>query len=193
MAFTLKQWINRASDLALSGEDLNVSAVLDPEQIAESWAHHVMREVAEEFAADPMLAPYVTETVTIALTNGAGTLPSRVLEGFISDDRVVLSTSDATVAEKMRFLPWDDFIRAPADTNRGYFSVKGTSFYYVAPGSAYTPGSGVTGNVDLTTFAAVDMPASESATITCPLRLELALVERLATKIRVPRRERVAA
>lgn len=180
--FTLKAWVNRSITLALAGQDLLTSPMLDPEEIAEAHAHHVMREVAEEFAADPLLAPYVTETVTVALTNGTGTLPTRVLEQFLTT-AVVSDSADATVAEKMRFLAWDDFVRAPIDTNRGYFSVKGTSFYLVRPGAAYTPGSGMTGNIDITTQAAIDWPANESATIAATLKFELALVERLALRL----------
>jgi hypothetical protein len=145
-----------------------------------------MREVAEEFAADESLRPYVTETVTIALTNGVGTIPTRVLENFLPQ-ATVSDPALATVVSKMVFLPWEDFTRAAADSDRGYFSVKGTSFYLVRPGSAYAAGSGMTGNMDVAVAAAVDMPASESATITCPLKFELALVQRLAEKIVVKR------
>lgn len=186
MAFHLKQWVNRSIALALSGEDMTSTPILDPEDIAETWAHHCMYEVTETFASDETTRRLVTETITIALTNGVGALPSRVLTQFLPE-AVVSDPADATVVRRMTWLPWEDFIRAPIDANRGYFSTKGSSFYLVRPGAAYTPGVGMTGNVDVTVAAGFDMPANETAAITVPLRVEVALVQALAEKLR-PRR-----
>lgn len=187
MAFTLRQWVTRSATLALSGEDMLSTPILDPEDIAETYAHQVMFEVSEEIASDPNMRSLITEAITIALTNGVGTLPSRVLTKFLSE-AVLSDPADATVVEKMVFLPWEDFIRAPIDTNRGYFSVRGTSIYLVRPGSAYTPGAGMTGNISLSVPAAFDMPTLETDTIVVPLRVELALVDRLAERLRPPRK-----
>jgi len=191
MAFSLKQWTTRSIALALAGEDMNTTPVLDPEDIAEAYAHHCMFEVAELFAADPATRHLVTETITIALTNGAGTIPSRVLPAYVPF-ATVTDPADPAMGRKMRWVPWEDFIRTVADANRGYFSSKGTTLYLTRPSAAYVEGAGMTGNISLTTAAAVDMPATESATIAVPLRIELALVEALAAKLRVPRRREAA-
>lgn len=193
MAFNLRQWVTRSIALALAGEDMLTTSVLDPEDIAETYAHHVMYEVCEEFAADPNLSSLVTESLTVALTNGIGTLPEKALVRFLSK-AVVSDPADATLARKMRYLPWEAFIRQnTSNANRGYFSVNALNqFALIRPSAAYTPGTGMTGNITLTIPTAPDMPANETATITVTRQVEEALVRRLAEKIRVPRRREAA-
>lgn len=183
MPFTLKQWTTRALAIALVGED--ESAYQSAEDSAEALAHHVMYEVAEELASDPATAPLVEETVTVALTNGVGALPAKVLTRHLRR-ATVFDSADATLSRKVRYLPWRKFVR-PLTSRYGSFSVKaGTAFYLVRPGSTYTPGSGMTGNVEITTACAPDMPATESATISVPLKVEEMLVERLAARLKIP-------
>lgn len=187
MAFSLRQWIERSATLALAGEDMLTVPTLDPEETAETWAHHVMFEVSEGLASDSATHPLVETTVTVALTNGVGTLPSKVLINYLPK-ATVTRAGDATMARKLRYLPWHEFVR-PLSTRFGSFSVRdGSEFNLVLPGATYTPGSGYTGNVSLITACAYDMPATESATISVPLKVEELLVRALAEKLVAKRR-----
>ncbi len=183
MAFTLRQWLTRAIAVASAGEDDTANPLLNVEDSAEALAHHVAFEVAEQFASDPRTLPLVEETVTISLTNGVGTLPSKVLVNALPRATVTRS-ADATMAKKMRYLPWRDFVRS-LSSRFGSFSVRnGTQFNLVLPGATYTPGTGLTGDVSLTAACAPEMPATDSATIAVHLKVEEALVRRLAERLK---------
>lgn len=185
MAFTLSQWINRAIAIAQAGEDQNTSITLNVDDTAEALCSNVMFEVAEAFASDPLLALYVTESVTLALVNGTIALPSRVLTKFMPDASVA-DPADAAMAEKMRWASWAEFIR-PLDNTLGYFAVVGQNFFMTRPTVSYSPGTGMTGNVSLTIPCTYDMPASETATITVPLKVEEQLVLKLAERLKPQR------
>lgn len=182
MAFTLKQWMVRSTVIALQGEPEN-SVLADIDDTAEALAHEVMVEVCEEAGRDPNLAPLVTETVTIALTTGTGTIPTKMLVEFLPI-ATVNDPADATLSRKMRFLPWKDFIR-PSISTLGYFSARNiTSFSMTRPGTAYNPASGMTGNIEVIIPCAPDMPAAESTTITVARKIEELLVKRLAERLK---------
>lgn len=183
MAFTLSQWVARSITIALQGGETEESVYQEAIDIAEAMAHAVMVEVCEDAARGEALL--VTETVTIALANGTGVLPTKVLSEFLPT-ATVEDPSDATMANKMRYLPWRDFAR-PSISTYGYFTMRNqTEFDMTRPGTGYVPGAGYTGNISLTIPCVTDMPGSQTATITVNRKIEQLLVARLAERMKGP-------
>lgn len=154
----------------------------NPPATLELTANSLLRQlvfgIAHGLAAQAATAPLVEETVTVSLTNGAGTLPAKVLVASLPKASVSLA-SDAGLARKVRYLPWRRFVR-PLSSRYGAFSVKGGAFYLVRPNSADTPSSGLTGSVSLTAACAPDLPADAITETGWRREIEELAVERLA-------------
>lgn len=182
MSLTLQSLVDRAVNIALAGRDITALS-LNVEDIAEDLAPTVFYGIARRAASDPRRKGLVENTLTVALTNGVGTLTAVPLIEFM-DDSTVSDPADATMSKKMRYIrQWRDFIR-PLDSTLGYFIVKnGTEFNMTRPGSAYTPGSGMTGNVSLTAPCVPQIPTLATDTIVIAPGLEEEAVLALAEAI----------
>lgn len=176
MSFTLQSLVDSAVFLA-GDQGVNKDVV------ADILVPRVIYYVYEKAAEDEHKRQLILANSTLALTSGSVALPATVLVRCMKY-AAVADPADATVAQKMRWVRWDGFIRA-LDIAFGYFTVLGTTFYMTRPGTAYTPGSGMTGNVTLTTPQVPDMSAwAAGTTISVPGEIEDELLPTLARGIR---------
>lgn len=129
---------------------------------AELLVPRVLVWVAQRAAAHPQRRVLVMTTFPISLIDGEAELPPEVLVEYM-DHSSVADTIDPDFARKMRWQPsWAEFIR-PLEPTLGSYTVKEGTFVLVPPGQSYTPGSGIAGDVELTTPA---MPSISAGVIT---------------------------
>lgn len=180
MALTYAQLLDLAVEQALAGAPEQAEG--DIEVRAEALASTAMRSLAMGVAADPEKRHTLIRNVTIALTNGAGVIPDTVLLDYLCS-ATLSNPNDAT--EDYAYVPfWDDY-RETSDRRLGYFTNQGTTLDVTQPTVAYTAGSGLTGNVDLTTPTAPVPPAAATDPIAnLPVDLEPDLISSLARMLR---------
>lgn len=124
---------------------------------AELLVPHILTWVGQRAAADPMRRALVMETHTLTLVNGEAPLPANVLVKYM-DSAAVVDPADPDLARQLRWIPdWREFIR-PLEDSLGYFTVVDglfltkpvRMFHLTLPGQVYTPGVGMSGNIELT-------------------------------------------
>lgn len=150
--------------------------------VAELLVPRVLTWVGQRAAANPARRALVTDTHTILLTNGVGVMPANALVEFM-ELAAVSDPLDATMARKMRWIPdWREFVR-PLDLTLGYFTASnsGNDFVMTRPGAVYTPGSGYTGNIDLTVAS---KPAVVTGAITTAPEIEQDIVAALTAALK---------
>lgn len=179
MSITLTQITDLASmeiDFGMTREDAS--------SLAEAIVPRVIYHLYEAMAADQAKRVGVLEAHTIALTNGSGTIPARVLYKCLPDSAMA-DPADATVAKKMRYVhDFREFIR-PLDNTLGYYVAIGGTLLLTRPAASYTPGSGMTGNMTLTTPSIPDMSAwTATGTITLPGEIEVEIVPAIVQSVR---------
>lgn len=157
--------------------------------VAETLVAPVIYWCTLQAALDPHRRQMTMVSSTIALTNGVGALPTTVLVQCMKY-AALADPATATTAKKMRFVQnWNEFIR-PLDSTLGYFTVIESTYantlYVTLPGSSYTPGSGYTGNVTLTTPTTPTLPAAAGTTITANNELQYEFLKTLAAAIADP-------
>jgi len=160
---------------------------LNKDVIAETLIPRVIYFTIDSAASDPTRRGLVMVTSTVGLVNGNAALPTTALVHHLQFASVA-DPLDSTVAKKMRFAnSWPEFIR-PLDSTLGYFlavqSSGANQFYYTQPGTAYSPSSGYTGNITLTTPQIPTLPATASTAITVNGEIEQDLVLNVAKAIK---------
>ncbi len=176
---TLQSLIDQA--IFLSGAE-----GVNKDVVAETLVPPVIYWCTLQAGLDPSRRQMTLVSSTVALTNGVGTLPATVLVECVKY-AALADPLVTTTAKKMRFIEnWNEFIR-PLDSTLGYFTVAQSSYantlYVTLPGSAYTPGSGYTGNVTLTTPTTPTLPATASTAITANNELQYEFLKSLAAAI----------
>lgn len=176
MALTYAQLLDLAVEQFLAGTGEQAEG--DIEVRAEALASTAMRSLAMGVAADPEKRHTLIRNVTIALTNGVGTIPDTVLLDYLCSATL---SNPSDVTEDYAYVPyWDDY-RETSDRRLGYFTNRGSALDVTQPSVAYTAGSGLTGNVDLSTPTAPVPPAAATDPITnLPAELEPDLISLLA-------------
>lgn len=179
MAFTLQAFIDEAIFLA-GAQGINKDVV------AETLVPRVVYWVVEQAAQDENRRQLTMVSSTVALTNGVGAVPATALISCIKY-AALADPLVTTTAKKMRYIrDWNEFIR-PLDSTLGYFTVVQSSYAnslnVTMPGSSYTPGSGYTGNVTLTTPTIPAIPAAAGSTLTVNQELEQEFVKTLAAAL----------
>lgn len=158
---TLRELIERAVDIANANRETS-AAMVGSEAAAEPMLRAVFYYVSRRKAADKDHRPVTYHSHTIVMTNGEGTLPATVLSEFLKFGTVIHPT-DPTMACKMRYVSWAEFVR-PLDSTLGYFTIfqsgADTKFRITLPGAAYAPGAGYSGNIELRTPSTVPIPAA---------------------------------
>lgn len=150
--------------------------------VAQLLVPRVATWVAQRAARDQARRALVMTKFTIALVNGTGPMPADALAEYMVHG-AVSDPADATLAKKMRWVPeWSEFIR-PLDLSLGYYTVtdNGSDFVMTRPGVAYTPGVGMTGNIDLTVPA---KPAIAGGNITSAPEIDQELVLALTAALK---------
>ena len=148
---------------------------------AELLIPRVLTWVGQRAASDPKRRALVATTHTLALVDGEALLPANVLIEFM-DQATVSDPADPALARKMRWIPeWREFIR-PLDQSLGYFTVvQGSGFHLTRPGTVYTPGAGMAGDIDLTTPT---KPAVSSGLISTQPEVEQEIILALVAALR---------
>lgn len=153
--------------------------------IAESLAPLVIYEVSRRYAADPKRRPLTLATHTLSVTDGVATLPPQVLTEYL-EFGVLADSGDATFTKRWRYVSWLDFTR-PMEDALGYFSVNtetgggvDTFIHITEPDTTYTPGSGFTGSLTLTTPTAVTVPTAATNDLQAPQEIQQDIVLGLA-------------
>ena len=185
MSITYRQFIALACQEALAGQNSIKSPILDIEFTAETLVPEVFQAVALSYAADPQKASLLSRDNTIALTNGAGTLPDAVLSTCKFNGTVSVP-SDDTIGPKMSLVrTWLDFI-SPSSTDRlmGRWTIKDSGFYWIDPGDAYSSTSGRTGNITFNVPSVPAIPATEGATLVVHDEVQSDLISSLAQRLR---------
>lgn len=177
MPFTLQSLVDSA--IFLAGEQ-----GVNKDVVADILVPRVVYYVYEEAAKDEHKRRSILANSTLALVNGSVALPATVLIRCLKY-AALADPADATVAKKMRWVKdWAEFIR-PLDNTLGYFTVLGSTFYMARPGTSYTPGAGMTGNMTLTTVQVPDISAWAAATsLSFPGEIEDEILLALAQAIR---------
>lgn len=143
---------------------------LNSRTVIESIMPSVLQEVALKYAADPEKQSLLRRTHTVTLAVGVGTLPDEVLTGCVWGSTVWVP-SDVEVGPLMSFTPWVSFIEQSDDGFGlvGKYSIRGDNeLYWVDPGEVYTPGSGRTGNVEVTIASVPVIPANPDTEVDWP-------------------------
>lgn len=173
------EFIQRA--IAVATRDLDSPVARAAMEVsAEPLIPRVLTEATRRLGADPNRRNGVLATSVVGLVNGSGPFPANALVEFMGF-AAVADPADPAMAKKMRWIPdWREFIR-PLDLTLGYFSVLGPTLFLTRPGTAYAPGAGMTGNIDLTT---VTRPAVVAGNITMGADIEQEAINLMATALR---------
>lgn len=184
MANSLQTLIDLALQQALAGGDQLRSALLDADMTMESLVGQVFQSVALKYAAgDSDSQSLLRATHTVALVNGVGALPDEALTSCIWGSTVDVD-GEPLIGPAMSYAPWASFTQ-PTDILLGYYSIRGNDeFYWVDPNETYTPGSGRTGDVEVTIASAPSVPASASDPVVVPAEVFSDLVTALAVAIK---------
>jgi hypothetical protein len=176
---TLQELVDKSVLQAKTGLDPQ-SVPTRFELVANSLLGQVFHDAAERLAGEGKTLPRLTKTLTF--TDGAATLSSDVLTGFMSD-AVLYDPADPE--EWYTFVPtWDDFVRV-YDTRLGYFTIRGgTSVYVIEPGESYEDAEGLTGTLKLVVSGVPAVPTTAGATIDAPAEFTLAAIDLMAERLR---------
>ena len=160
---------------------------IDQDVVADVLLPRVFYHVVKQAAANPARRALVMVTNTVALVNGTIALPTTILTEFMRF-AAVSDPIGATMANKMRYVAnWNEFIR-PLDLTLGYFTVVqlagASQFYMTRPGTAYTPGAGYTGSIDIIVPTIPTIPAAAATAIACNGEIEDDLVLALAAALK---------
>lgn len=145
---------------------------------AEALIISAFRSLADRVASDPNQRHTLIRPITISLTNGVGTVPDTVLLEYLCSATL---TNPADLAEDYAYVPYMDDYRETSDRRLGYFHNQGSTLYVTQPAVLFAAGSGLTGNVDLTTSTMPVAPTLATDPIAnLPAELEDDLVSILA-------------
>lgn len=180
MALTYQALIDQAVEQARRGGAIGNNS--DVEMLAEVLAPNALQQIAQKVASDPHLRHVLIRPVTIALTNGVGVIPDVVMIEHLGDSNL---TNPSNYDEIYSHTPnWFDYINT-WDRRLGYYTARGTALDVIQPGAAYTPGSGLSGNIDLTTPSTPVVPTLATDPIAnFPPELENDLIALLSNLIR---------
>jgi len=180
MALTWQELIDQAVEQTAKGR--SDSDIEDLELKAESLARVALHQLSARIASNPEARALLTRTITIALTNGIGVLPSTVLLDYITNSSL---TNPADLTNTYAYIRnWENFIRDP-ETRYGRYNIKQNTLTVIQPAAAYVVGSGLTGNVDLTTAAQLVIPTNPTDPIdNLPTVLEDVLIDNLVNLLR---------
>lgn len=185
---TYAEMIDRAYFQALRGMGANTAPNLDDATtIMEAMIPTVFQEVALQYAGDPDQQSLLRRTHTIAMSNGAGTLPDEVLSQCLNNANVT-DPNDVSVGKFQSYVPqFVDFIgpRDNIQAQLNWWTCKGdTDFLFLEANAEYDPSSGFTGNLDLTVPSVPAVPATASDPIVVSEEIASDLVEALADTLR---------
>lgn len=179
MAFSYQRIINEAYRIAnMAGGDANSSPVVDNKVVLEDLFYSALRQAIVEGSDKPAEIGDLKHDHTIAITNGAGTIPDNVLDEFLDSSSIY--SDDGTLNGLMSFHPrYFDYIRA-GHSQLGYYTVRDAQLLLKSPGGAM---SSYNGNVHLVTTT---MPTVADATTALSISTETAkrTVEILAGSLR---------
>lgn len=170
MAITYQQLIDLAVEQAgAAPEDLELRA--------EALAINALQVIAQR-VANSERRDLLRRTVTVALTNGVGTVPDTVLVEYICNADLHNPSDLSELYTHIKH--WNDFI-TDTETRLGKFNVKASTLTVIQPNALYDPSSGLTGNVSLTASTVPQIPANATDLITnFPAELENDLIAILA-------------
>lgn len=183
VAISLQRLIDSAALLAgVEAKDTELS-ILVP---------RVLYRVTDKFGADEASRHVVTQTQLLTLNNGTVTLPSNVMVKYLQFAAVEdgASPPDLTFAKKMRWArSWQEFTR-PLDNSLGYFIARGVSgnaaLFLVEPGGTYSPISGASRDILLTTVCMPASPTLPASQLLSPPEFEAEAVLVLADALKDP-------
>lgn len=180
MAITYQQLIDLAIEQALAGAAEQAEG--DIEVRAEALASAAMVAMAARVAGDNEQRHSLIRPLTIALTNGTGTIPDTVLLNYLCASTLV---NPADLLEDYAYVPYFDDYRETSDRRLGYFHNQVTTLYVTQPVVPFSASTGLTGNVTLTTSTCPVPPAAAtSAILNLPSELEEDLIGTLASMLR---------
>lgn len=180
MAITYQQFLDLAIEQALAGAPEQAEG--DIEIRAEALASTAMIALAMKVAGDNDQRHTLIRPVTIALTNGSGTIPDTVLLDYLCSS---VLTNPADLTEDYAFIPYFDDYRETAERRLGYFHNQGTTLYITQPTVVFSASTGLTGNITLTVSTTPVPPAAATDPITnLPAELEEDLIGTLAGMLR---------
>lgn len=180
MALTYAQFLDLAVEQALAGTGEQAEG--DIEIRAEALASTAMIALAMKIAGDNEQRHTLIRPITIALTNGSGTIPDTVLLDYLCSSSL---TNPADLTEDYAFVPYFDDYRETADRRLGYFHNQGTTLYLTRPVVAFSASTGLTGNITLTVSTSPVPPAAATDPIAnLPAELEDELIGTLAGMLR---------
>lgn len=166
---TYLEYIATSCEMALRGQDPNVSPLLDIEMVAESLVPTIFQQVALSYVGNPQAESLLRRTHTISMSGGTGTLPDEALSSC-KYGASIADPDDVTVAQTQTLVPfWTDFIqpRNNLQLQLNYWTIKGDSaLYYLAPQEEY-PGS-FASDLELTIASVPEIPATSGATLDVP-------------------------
>ena len=181
MAFTVKEWIQKSTEIAIRGVDPNTAPALDAEGLAEPLLDQVIADLVDEYVALGKTRLLPRQTKTLNFVNGTVSLTSDVVESGL-DDSVLYDPTDKR--KLYAYLgEWNDFTGA-YDKRLGYYTVRvyGT-MHIIEPGALYDPASGpsVTRTLSAPCFWAV--PADVDTDMGVPDEVTTDLIGKLATAL----------
>lgn len=180
MALTYAQFLDLAVEQALAGAPEQAEG--DVEVRAEALASTAMIALATKVAGDNDQRHILIRPITVALTNGTGTIPDTVLLDYLCTSTV---TNPADLLEDYAFVPYFDDYRETSDRRLGYFHNQGTTLYLTQPVVPFSSSTGLTGNITLTVSTCPVPPAAATDPITnLPAELEDELIGTLAGMLR---------
>ena len=159
-------------------------ANLNTRSIIESIMASVLQDIALSYArGDSDKQSLLRVTHTVALTDGVGALPDEVLTSCVWGSSVEVE-GEPDVGPLMSYTPWISFINS-GDDRLGCYSIRGNyEFYWVDPGDVYTPGSGRTGDVEVTIASVPAIPADPTDPTGWPAEIESDVIDRAAELLR---------
>lgn len=182
MAFTVKTWIQKGTELATRGMDPSLAPALDAEGLAEPLLEQVIADLVDSYVAQGKTRLLPRQTKSLVFVDGTVSLTSDVVESSL-DDSVLYDPADKR--KLYSFLgEWNDFVGA-YDKRLGYYTVRvyGT-MHLIEPGTLYDPATGpsVTRTLSAPCFWAI--PANINADMGVPSEVETDLIGKLGEALK---------